>query len=95
MDAVDYCAANPFDIVPTPDNCAQYYNCTEKNSHIGGHVMECKYPDLFSTQNQSCQNFETVHCTKRMEPQTPCMLFFLHFNYLAIYLLIVVDNFII
>lgn len=80
VDAVGYCAANPSDIVPMPDNCAQYYNCTEMNSRIGGHVMECKYPDLFSTQTRSCQSFETVHCTKRMEPQAPCMLNF--FSYI-------------
>ena len=92
VDAVDYCAANPSDIVPTPDNCAQYYNCTKKNTRIGGHVMECKYPDLFSTQNRSCQSFETVHCAKRMEPQAPCMLIFLRFDYLVMCLVIVLDS---
>ena len=73
VDAVDYCAANPTDIVPTPDNCAQYYNCTERNTFLGNHTKECKYPDLFSTQTNACQNFETVHCAKsRTEPQAPC-----------------------
>ena len=77
VDAVDYCAANPSEIVATPDNCAQYYNCTERQTTIGDHMMECKYPDLFSRKNHTCQNFETVQCTTRREPQAPCKSFLL------------------
>ena len=79
MDTVDYCAANPNDIIATPDNCAQYYNCTERQTTIGDHVMECKYPDLFSKTSHSCENFEAVQCTIRKEPQAPCKLHFYNF----------------
>ena len=71
-DAVDYCAANQIDIVPTPDNCAQYYNCSKKKTPIGDHVIECQYPDLFSSSSLSCQNFEAVNCSTKMVPQAPC-----------------------
>ena len=74
VDAVDFCAANQKAIVQTPDNCAQYYNCSQVNTTIGRHVMECKYPDLFSIVNKSCSNFTTVQCERRKEPQAPCKL---------------------
>ena len=71
-DAVDYCASNPTDILPTPTNCAQFYNCSERNTSLGNHTLECKYPDLFSIQLKKCQQFETVNCITRNEPQAPC-----------------------
>ena len=72
-DAIDYCAANPFNILPTAYNCAQYYNCTQNKTAIGEHVMECTYPELFSTNTSTCEMFDSVQCTTRKEPQTPCM----------------------
>ena len=72
VDAVHYCAANPSDIIPKPDNCAQYYNCSEKSTDLGEHLKECKYPDLFSGATRTCQTFTNVSCEKRLEPQAPC-----------------------
>ena len=72
VEAVDYCNANPNDIVPTSDNCAQYYNCSQNQTKYQHHVMECQYPDLFSTATLRCENFTVVSCNKRKEPQAPC-----------------------
>lgn len=72
VDAVDYCSANRADIVPTTDNCAEYFNCSKLNTSIGDHVVECHYPDLFSVRTLSCESFETVQCNTRLEPQAPC-----------------------
>ena len=75
-DVVDYCAANPSDMVASLDNCAHYYNCTERYTLLGNHTMECIYPDLFSSQSLTCQNFEWVQCGKKtMEPMAPCEYF--------------------
>ena len=71
-DAVDYCSANPNDIIPTSDNCAQYYNCSQNQTKYQNHVMECKYPELLSTATLMCEHFTAVSCYKRMEPQAPC-----------------------
>nr|XP_022322146.1 uncharacterized protein LOC111123822 isoform X3 [Crassostrea virginica] len=67
-----YCQANPGSIVAHSANCAQYYNCSQKNTRLGGYLMECPYPQLFSMITTSCQNFTTTDCQNRFEPQAPC-----------------------
>lgn len=67
-----YCQANPGSIVAHPGNCAQYYNCSQKNTKLGGYLMECPYPNLFSKITNSCQNFNSTVCQNRFEPQAPC-----------------------
>lgn len=71
-DIDEICKQNPKAILRKIDNCAQYYNCSVSNSSYGGHLQECKYPDLFSTVSMECENFKTVTCDNRTEPQAPC-----------------------
>ncbi|XP_053376731.1 uncharacterized protein LOC123529720 [Mercenaria mercenaria] len=56
--------------------CQMYYNCsmkiTEFRPWLGDHVMECHYPDLFSTLTESCANFKTVTCGSRKEFKHGC-----------------------
>ena len=69
---MQYCQANPGDMLPVETDCAKYYKCSA--SLLGQDVVqECRYPDLFSTISMTCQDFTTVHCDKRPEPQAPCM----------------------
>ena len=73
-DAKPYCQANPMEILPMSDNCAHYINCTVYlgGSSMADPVQECQYPDLFSTISMTCQDFTTVVCNTRPEPQAPC-----------------------
>ena len=73
VDIVPYCQANKQEIVPKLDSCSQYYMCSKVvgNQAI---VEECSYPDLFSRTSLKCENFETVNCDIRPEPQAPCKL---------------------
>lgn len=72
-EATDVCKANPGRLFSSSQSCAHYYNCTGQSTNITK-ANECKYPDLFSTDTQRCQNFELVNCTSRQEPQAPCKL---------------------
>ncbi|KAK3776727.1 hypothetical protein RRG08_019182 [Elysia crispata] len=36
------------------------------------YLVECPYPDLFSTQAGSCQDHRMVSCGEREEPKAPC-----------------------
>ena len=71
-DAHQYCMANPKDMLPSIDNCALYFNCSVFGSSASDYVKECTYPDLFSVLSFTCQDFTTVHCSNRSEPQAPC-----------------------
>ena len=68
----EICKQNPKAILRKMDNCAQYFNCSVRNSQYGGHLQECSYPDLFSTVSMKCEDFKTVTCDNRTEPQAPC-----------------------
>jgi hypothetical protein len=68
----NFCKANPRQIKVNPDNCAQYFNCSDTTSQLGHFKEECKYPDLFSTTTMTCQPFNMVPCQTRMEPKAPC-----------------------
>jgi hypothetical protein len=79
----EFCRTNPTVVVGSSTNCAQYIDCARQKE---GYLLECKYPDLFSTSNQRCQEFTTVECEARVEPQAPCMFSFLvFFFFLSIY----------
>lgn len=71
VDIVPYCHANPNDIVPKLDSCAQYYICSKVTGNVAI-VEECPYPDLFSRSLLQCGDFESVDCDRRPEPQAPC-----------------------
>lgn len=68
VDVPGYCTVHPNAVLPDPDNCAKFYNCSEKN----GLHNECTYPDLFNPDGQICQEFLNVTCSTRKEPQVPC-----------------------
>ncbi|KAJ8313685.1 hypothetical protein KUTeg_008246 [Tegillarca granosa] len=69
----DMCFGSQKRIVPHPEDCALYYNCSsiyrviplymEQNLH------ECPYPKLFSTETNQCEMFHRVECGKRKEPK--------------------------
>ena len=72
-DAKEYCKANPKDLLPVSGNCAQYIDCDlYLTGQVSDPVQECHYPDLWSLTLKSCQNFTSVSCGSRMEPQAPC-----------------------
>lgn len=70
-DIPSYCLAHPGSILPHPTNCAQYYRCPV-SKYSSTVQEECQYPDLFSTIAKACQNFTSVACETRPEPQAPC-----------------------
>ncbi|KAJ8316009.1 hypothetical protein KUTeg_006023 [Tegillarca granosa] len=70
--APDFCTMNPNKIIPKENSCSQYYNCSNKNSLLGNYINECQYPDLFSRSSLQCENFHSVSCDSRLEPQAPC-----------------------
>ncbi|KAL5005503.1 hypothetical protein ScPMuIL_018959 [Solemya velum] len=67
-----YCVENPTEVVPSPGNCAQYYDCRQQNTPLGDYLQECPYPMLYSTLSRGCQPFPAVNCETREEPQSPC-----------------------
>ena len=72
-----FCQANPTSIVPHPDTCGQYYNCSAMSKY-GHHLQECHYPDLFDEVSLTCKNFEQVKCKKsKHEPEAPCKFEFM------------------
>ncbi|KAH3812327.1 hypothetical protein DPMN_140756, partial [Dreissena polymorpha] len=67
------CAANPRAILPDPDNCARYFNCSQAavQASLVKYQAECDYPFLFNTQTMACDDFEIVKCGTRLEPKAP------------------------
>lgn len=78
VDPTPYCRANPFAVVPHPDNCHQYIDCRQMNTPLGNYLQECPYPLLVSENDTNsgtpCQSFDLVNCGMRSEPKSPCML---------------------
>ncbi|CAG2185606.1 unnamed protein product [Mytilus edulis] len=81
VDVPDYCTAHPSAVLPDPDNCAHYFNCSDPTMATitrgagqtpGNYRKECHYPDLFDDSIKQCNNFEMVNCSKKPEPQAPC-----------------------
>ncbi|VDI54945.1 Hypothetical predicted protein, partial [Mytilus galloprovincialis] len=68
----EYCRTHPTSVLPHPNNCAQYFNCRDRNSKFGHYLEECTYPQLFSSLTKTCANFTTARCEKRFVPQAPC-----------------------
>ncbi|KAK3583067.1 hypothetical protein CHS0354_004012 [Potamilus streckersoni] len=67
-----YCKTHPWDIVPHPTNCAQYYDCADVYMMKGDYFYECPYPQLFDPGTKECSTFTQVQCQSRFEPQEPC-----------------------
>lgn len=71
---ISYCRAYPTAVVAHPWNCAQFFNCSHRQSRLGGYLDECPYPMLYSTEKQICSNFTAVNCKSRPEPKGPCKI---------------------
>lgn len=71
---ISYCHAYPTAVVAHPWNCAQFFNCSHRQSRLGGYLDECPYPMLYSTEKQICSNFTAVNCKSRPEPKGPCKI---------------------
>ncbi|KAK3095139.1 hypothetical protein FSP39_010723 [Pinctada imbricata] len=67
-----YCTANRGKVIPHPENCAQYFDCSKPVGRYGPYLFECKYPELFSTMTGKCGRYSEVKCGGRFEPQDPC-----------------------
>ena len=70
-DVHDFCKAHPSAVLPNPSNCAQYTNCSASVNNMHP-MIECQYPDLFSSNYGVCLRFTRVKCDSRLEPQAPC-----------------------
>lgn len=68
------CSENPYALVPDPDNCARYFNCSQtiNQPSLVKYQTECDYPLLFNTLTMACDDFDIVNCGTRMEPKAPC-----------------------
>ncbi|KAJ8316017.1 hypothetical protein KUTeg_006031 [Tegillarca granosa] len=73
VDPVALCKNKKSQIFINPVNCAQYYDCSKVNTSLGkAFLSECKYPKLFSSTTKKCEDFTSVKCDRRPEPQAPC-----------------------
>ncbi|XP_061179377.1 uncharacterized protein LOC133188003 [Saccostrea echinata] len=72
----EICKVYPSLIFPHPGECQLYYNCSKTYppvpSFMEQHMMECKYPDLFSERTLQCENFTDVCCGGRKELKGKC-----------------------
>ncbi|XP_061167966.1 uncharacterized protein LOC133176922 [Saccostrea echinata] len=70
------CSVNDMLILPHPEECQLYYNCSVIYSIIPKqmeqHLMECDYPNLFSLETNRCDNFRKVACKTRREIKDKC-----------------------
>ncbi|XP_060076449.1 neurogenic locus notch homolog protein 1-like [Ylistrum balloti] len=70
------CSADPSMLIPHPTECQLYYNCSHTYHtvprYFEQHLLECPYPQFFSTQTHSCQVFDDVTCGIRTEHKSAC-----------------------
>lgn len=68
------CAGNPFGILPDPQHCARYYNCSQRFqiSGLDSFQSECPYPQLYDTNLRACNDFQEVQCGSRFKSMAPC-----------------------
>lgn len=71
-DVISFCSANKNAISADSLNAAHFINCSDHNPNISHYIQECPYPQLFSTETHSCQDFRTVPVDSRIVPQAPC-----------------------
>lgn len=69
---ISFCSANKNAIAADSLNAAHFINCSDPNPNISHYIQECPYPELFSTETYSCQDFRTVPVDSRIVPQAPC-----------------------
>ncbi|XP_061184903.1 uncharacterized protein LOC133192909 isoform X1 [Saccostrea echinata] len=69
-----FCPNHPTVQVLHPDNCAQYYDCSNMNNlpNQPAYLNECPYPKLFNAETLRCDDYASVDCGDRKEPLSPC-----------------------
>ncbi|XP_062614311.1 uncharacterized protein LOC134276045 [Saccostrea cucullata] len=67
-----FCKYHPSSRLPSWINCAQYYDCSMRDSIYQPYLHECTYPQLFSLATLQCEDFHHISCGVRTEPMTPC-----------------------
>ena len=67
-----FCTKNHGLVLPSPDNCAHFYQCGIYNQRTGSYLHECTYPNLYDVTTQTCKPFTEVNCGPRHEPKAPC-----------------------
>lgn len=67
-----YCSVYPNALMLNPINCAQFYDCRQRNTMFGNFLRECPYLQLYSDVDKTCQSFDRVNCGVRFEPKAPC-----------------------
>ncbi|XP_062614315.1 uncharacterized protein LOC134276051 isoform X2 [Saccostrea cucullata] len=67
-----YCMMHSTGSFPNPENCAQFYDCSTRDSEYGLYLKECQYPQLYEIETDTCQHFSRVNCGSRYEPIEPC-----------------------
>ena len=71
-DPSPYCNVYPNALLPHPENCAQFFDCRQRNTALGNYLRECPYLQLYSIQDKRCHNYQTITCGTRFEPKAPC-----------------------
>ncbi|XP_062602676.1 chitin-binding domain protein cbd-1-like [Saccostrea cucullata] len=70
------CQQDPSLIFPHPNECQLYYNCSmtynKVPANLEQHLMECPYPEVFSTRSLKCENFTRVCCDTRQVIKDKC-----------------------
>lgn len=64
-----YCKTRKSKTLPNTKYCHKYYEC-KKGSVVTPQM--CRYPQLYSTQSNSCEDFKKVRCGSRKEYKTKC-----------------------
>ncbi|BFZ01380.1 hypothetical protein BsWGS_04419 [Bradybaena similaris] len=77
MDVIKMCQGKRGSLLAHPDSCSWYVNCSMTpdavmSRYFDGYVMECPYPQLFSSVTSQCEDFNHVDCQSRFEPKSPC-----------------------
>ncbi|XP_067685005.1 uncharacterized protein [Haliotis asinina] len=61
-------------LIPHPENCAQYYNCSAPRQGYKWpqHLRECPFSQLYNVMTKQCEHYSMVKCGDRQEPISHC-----------------------
>ena len=90
-DPSPYCNVYPNALLPHPENCAQFFDCRQRNTALGNYLRECPYLQLYSIQDKRCHNYQTITCRTRFEPKAPCKCISVRSLYVHRILLIILN----
>lgn len=71
-DVISFCAANKNTVAADSLNAAHFINCSDPSPALTHFIQECPYPQLFSMETNTCQDFRTIPTDSRIVPQAPC-----------------------